>query len=51
MILEGECDCYVEDNVISLGPGDFFQVPLDVHHDVRVTRGPVLAIIQRLKTA
>lgn len=51
MILEGECDCYVENNVIRLGPGDFFQVPLDVHHDVRVTRGPVLAIVQRLKTA
>ena len=51
MILEGECECYVEENVIRLGPGDYFQVPLDMHHDVRVTRGPVLAIVQRLKVA
>jgi mannose-6-phosphate isomerase-like protein (cupin superfamily) len=51
MILEGECECYMGDEIIRLGPGGFFDVPLHVHHDVKVTKGPVLAIIQRLKVA
>lgn len=51
MILEGECECHVEGKVIKLGPGGFFDVPLHAHHDVKVTRGPVLAVIQRLKAS
>jgi mannose-6-phosphate isomerase-like protein (cupin superfamily) len=51
MILEGECECHIENEIIKLGTGDFFDVPLHKHHDVKVTRGPVLAIVQRLKVA
>ncbi|HLK29536.1 MAG TPA: cupin domain-containing protein [Puia sp.] len=51
MILEGECECHVEDKIIKLGAGDFFDVPLHKHHDVKVTKGPVLAVVQRLKVA
>jgi len=51
MILEGECECHVGGEIIKLGPGGFFEVPLHKHHDVKVTRGPVLAIIQRLKAS
>jgi mannose-6-phosphate isomerase-like protein (cupin superfamily) len=49
MVLEGECECHVAGEVIKLGPGGFFEIPLHQHHDVKVTKGPVLAIIQRLK--
>ncbi len=49
MVLEGECECYFGDHVIKLGPGGYFDVPMHTHHDVRVTKGPVLAIMQRLK--
>jgi len=51
MILEGECECDVEGEKVNLGPGDFFNIPLHKHHDVKVTRGPVLAVVQRLKVA
>jgi mannose-6-phosphate isomerase-like protein (cupin superfamily) len=49
MILEGECECYFGDEVIKLGPGGFFDVPMHTHHDVRIIKGPVLAVMQRLK--
>lgn len=49
MILEGECECCFENEVIKLGPGGFFDVPMHTHHDVKIIKGPVLAIIQRLK--
>lgn len=51
MILEGECECDVEGEKINLGPGDFLNIPLHKHHDVKVTNGPVLAVVQRLKVA
>jgi mannose-6-phosphate isomerase-like protein (cupin superfamily) len=49
MILEGECECYFGDKVIKLGPGGFFDVPMHTHHDVKIIKGPVLAVMQRLK--
>lgn len=51
IILDGECECHVEGEVIKLGAGGFFEVPLHKHHDVLVTKGPVLAVVQRLKVA
>ena len=51
IVLEGECECYIGDDVIRLGPGGFVDIPLYTHHDVKVVKGPVLAIVQRLKVA
>jgi mannose-6-phosphate isomerase-like protein (cupin superfamily) len=51
IVLEGECECYIGDDVIHLGPGGFIDIPLYTHHDVKVIKGPVLAIVQRLKVA
>jgi len=51
IILEGECECHVEGEVIKLSAGGFFEVPLHKHHDVKVTKGPVLAVVQRMKVA
>ncbi len=51
IILEGECKCYIGDDIIELGPGGFFEIPMFTHHDVKVTKGPVLAVVQRLKVA
>jgi mannose-6-phosphate isomerase-like protein (cupin superfamily) len=51
MVLEGECECFFGSEVIKLGPGGFFDVPMHTHHDVRIINGPVLAVMQRLKVA
>jgi mannose-6-phosphate isomerase-like protein (cupin superfamily) len=49
LVLEGECTCFIGDEIVHLAPGDFVQIPLHAHHNIKVTKGPVLAIIQRLK--
>jgi mannose-6-phosphate isomerase-like protein (cupin superfamily) len=50
MILEGECECYIgDDKIIRLSAGGFIDIPMHEHHDVKVVKGPVLAIVQRLK--
>jgi len=51
MILEGECECYVGDKVIRLSAGDYFDVPLHAHHDVKILSKEVLAVVQRRKIA
>lgn len=51
MILEGECECYVGDDIIRLGPGGYFDVPLHEHHDVKILSEHVLAVVQRRKVA
>jgi len=51
IVLEGECECHIGGKIIKLGPGDYLDIPLHEHHDVVVTKGPVLAIVQRLKVA
>lgn len=51
IILQGRCRCYVEDEVIELGPGEFFSIPMHKHHDVKVLEGPVMAVVQRIKVA
>ena len=51
MILEGECECFIGDSVIKMIPGDFLEIPLHTHHDVKLVSSHVLAIIQRRKVA
>jgi mannose-6-phosphate isomerase-like protein (cupin superfamily) len=51
MILEGECECYIGDDVIRLGPGGYFDVPLHEHHDVKILSEYVLAVVQRRRVA
>jgi mannose-6-phosphate isomerase-like protein (cupin superfamily) len=51
IVLEGECECHIGGKIIKLGPGGYLDIPLYEHHDVIVTKGPVLAIVQRLKVA
>jgi mannose-6-phosphate isomerase-like protein (cupin superfamily) len=51
IILKGRCRCYIEDEVVELGPGGFLEIPMYKHHDVRVLEYPVLAVVQRIKVA
>ncbi len=49
-ILEGRCKCFIGETVIEMGPGDFLEIPMHQHHDVKVLE-PVLALVQRIKAA
>lgn len=48
VILEGECECTVGDNVFRLGPGGFTEIPLYTPHAVRIVSPYVVAILQRV---
>jgi len=48
IILEGECECTVGDNVFRLQPGGYTEIPLHTSHDVRVLSPYVTAIVQRI---
>lgn len=49
LILEGTCDIYVENDVFSLLPGDYFAIPLHKKHHVMVTSNiPCKVILQRV---
>jgi mannose-6-phosphate isomerase-like protein (cupin superfamily) len=50
-VLEGECKCCVGDKVYPLKPGNMLEIPLYVSHNLLITKGPVLAVVQRLKIA
>ena len=47
-ILDGECECCVGDKVFPLKPGEMLEIPLYVSHNLVVTKGPLLAVVQRL---
>ncbi len=51
LLLEGECRCYIDDEVHDLQAGDFLSIPLHRSHNVTILNGPVLAIVQRVKVA
>ena len=51
IVLDGECECHIGGKIIKLGPGGFIDIPLYEHHDVKVIKGPVLAVVQRVKVA
>lgn len=48
LILEGECECTVGENVFSLGPGGFTEIPLNVPHSVRALTPYVSVIVQHV---
>jgi len=48
LVLEGECDCHIGDNVYRLGPGGFIEIPMYEHHDVKVISEYVVAVMQRI---
>jgi mannose-6-phosphate isomerase-like protein (cupin superfamily) len=50
IILEGRCRCSIGGKVVELGPGEFLEIPLYQHHNVKVLE-PVLAVVQRIKVA
>jgi mannose-6-phosphate isomerase-like protein (cupin superfamily) len=50
IVLKGRCRCFVGHRAIELGPGDFLDIPLHVHHNVEVLE-PVIAVVQRKKIA
>ncbi len=51
IVLEGECECCLGDEIIRLGPGGFLEIPLHTHHSVKTFGKPVLAVVQRLQSA
>jgi mannose-6-phosphate isomerase-like protein (cupin superfamily) len=51
IILEGECECFVGDKVYRLKAGDYLEIPLHEHHDVKLLSAKVVAILQRVKVA
>jgi mannose-6-phosphate isomerase-like protein (cupin superfamily) len=48
VILQGECECTVGDNVFRLGPGGFTEIPLHTPHSVKMLTPHVVAILQRV---
>lgn len=48
LILEGECECYVDDDSYRLGPGGYIEIPLHARHDVKVLSPHVVAIVQHM---
>ena len=51
IILKGKCRCYIEGEAIEVDAGGFLEIPMFKHHDVRVLKSPVLAVVQRIKVA
>jgi mannose-6-phosphate isomerase-like protein (cupin superfamily) len=47
IILEGECECYVGNEVFKLSAGGYFEIPLHQPHSVKVLSPEVLAVVQR----
>jgi mannose-6-phosphate isomerase-like protein (cupin superfamily) len=49
LILEGTCDIRIEDEVFSLKAGDYYTIPMNKKHDVKITSSiPCKAILQRI---
>lgn len=48
LILQGDCECTVEDQVRQMQTGDFMDIPLHTHHDVKIKSPYVVAILQRM---
>jgi len=51
IVLEGECECHIGNEVIHLKAGGYLDIPLHTHHDVKVISEQVLAVVQRLKVS
>jgi hypothetical protein len=48
IILEGECECRVGEDVFRLKAGGFAEIPLHTDHSVRIISAHVVAILQRI---
>jgi len=48
IVLRGTCDCTIGDKVFSMKAGDYMEIPLHIHHDVKVHSPYVVAILQRI---
>ncbi len=48
LVLDGECECCIGDDVFRLGPGGFIEIPLHVHHNVRLLTPKVTAVVQHV---
>ncbi|MFM9909775.1 MAG: cupin domain-containing protein [Chitinophagaceae bacterium] len=51
IVLEGSCECFIGKQVIRMGPGDFMEIPMHTHHDVKLLSPYLMAIVQRRKIA
>ena len=49
MILEGECECFVDGVAVRLSAGGYLDIPLHAHHDVRLISPQAMAVVQRRK--
>jgi mannose-6-phosphate isomerase-like protein (cupin superfamily) len=45
-ILEGSCVCTVGEDVFTLNPGDYLEIPLHVKHNIKIVSPHVIAILQ-----
>jgi len=45
-ILKGRCTCSVGGSTVTLGPGDFLEIPLNLEHNVKMLTPHVVAILQ-----
>ena len=48
IILEGECECHIGNDIYRLGPGGFIEIPLYTSHNVRVLSPYVVAVLQHI---
>ncbi len=48
LLLEGYCTCVIGEEEIDMSPGDYMQIPMHMHHDVRSLTPHVVAILQRI---
>ena len=46
IVLEGECECHIGEDIYRLGPGGFIEIPLHVPHNVKVLSPYVVAVLQ-----
>ena len=49
LILEGICECEVGGKIIQLKAGDYFEMPPNVPHTMRLRTPELLALVQRVK--
>jgi mannose-6-phosphate isomerase-like protein (cupin superfamily) len=48
IVLEGECECYIGEDIVRMKAGDFIDIPMYVSHNVRLVSPYVVAIVQHI---
>jgi len=51
IILEGECECHIEGKTVRVKAGEFMEIPLHAHHDVKIISERLVGVMQRVKVA